>query len=70
MIKVETKPYNCNKYDKPYIKKGALTNHMRKVHSISKSPVKEEFMDISNNSESDNNDLINKEDDEFESDTT
>ena len=43
---------------------------MRKVHSISKSPAKQEFLDILNNSESDNNDIINKDDDEFELDKT
>ena len=65
---METKLYNCNECDKPYIKKGALTSHTRKVHSKSKSPVTKEFMDFSNKSESDNNDIINKEDDEFELD--
>ena len=70
MTRVETKQYKCYECDKPYIKKGAPTNHMRKVHSISKSPVKKEFMDISNNSESDINDTINKEDDELELDKT
>ena len=51
MTKMDTKPikmYRCNVCDKPYIKKGALTNHLKKVHNISISPTKKDFMDISN----------------------
>ena len=45
--------YKCNECDKPYIKRGALTNHLKKVHNLPTSPTKKEFMDISNNSDSD-----------------
>ena len=54
MTKVEHKSnlmYKCNVCDKPYIKKGALTNHLKKVHNLSMSPTKKEFMDISSNSD-------------------
>ena len=54
MTKVENKSnlmYRCNVCDKPYIKKGALTNHLKKVHNLSMSPTKKEFMDTSNNSD-------------------
>ena len=44
----------CKKFDKPYL--GALTHHMKKVHNISKTTTKKEFMEISTNNESDNND--------------
>ena len=40
----------------PTLKKGALTNFMTKVHNISKTTTKKEFMEISTNNESDNND--------------
>ena len=62
MTKVDSKSsqvYKCNVCDKPYIKKGALTNHLKKVHNLSMSPNKKEFMDISNNS--DINDDLDKE---------
>ena len=55
MTKVENKPnlmYRCNVCDKPYIKRGALTNHLKKVHNLSMSPTKKEFMDSSCNSNS------------------
>ena len=48
--------YKCKKCDKPYFKNGALTNHMKKAHNISKTTTKKEFMEISTNNESDNND--------------
>ena len=57
MTKLENKSnlmYKCNVCDKPYIKKGALTNHLKKVHNLSMSPTKKEFMDISCNSELEN----------------
>ena len=37
------------------IYKGALTNNMMKAHNISKTTTKKEFMEISINNESDNN---------------
>ena len=43
--------YRFNVCDKPYVKKGALTNHLKKVHNISVSPTKKEFMNISCNSD-------------------
>ena len=46
--KTKTDPqFKCNQCDKPYVKKGALTNHMSKVHLILKSPEKKSYMDIS-----------------------
>ena len=45
--------YKRNECDKPYIKRGALTNHLKKVHNLPMSPTKKELMDISNNSDSD-----------------
>ena len=57
MTKVENKShlmYRCNVCDKPYIKKGALTNHLKKVHNLSLSPTKKEFMDTSNKSDIEN----------------
>ena len=48
--------YKCKTCDKPYLKKGALTNHMKKAHNIFKTTTKKEFMEISTNNESDNND--------------
>ena len=47
--------YKCNKCDKSYFKKGALTTHMKKAHNISKNMTKKELMTISTNNESDNN---------------
>ena len=47
--------YKCNKCDKPYFKKGALTTHIKKAHNISNNITKKEFMAISTNNESDNN---------------
>ena len=47
--------YQCNKCDKHYFKKGALTTHVKKTHNISNSKTKKEFMAISTNNESDNN---------------
>ena len=47
--------YTCNKCDKPYFKKGSLTTHIKKPHNISKNIAKKEFMTISTNNESDNN---------------
>ena len=47
--------YKCNKCDKPYFKKGALTTHIKKAHNISNYITKKEFMAISTNNESDNN---------------
>ena len=43
--------YKCNKCDNPYFKKG---------HNISKNITKKEFMEISTNIESDNNDKTNE----------
>ena len=73
MTKVEIKPnqqYICYKCDKPYIIKGALTNHLRKVHKITKSPTKKDLMDISTNSDSDINDTVIQLDDVFEAEKT
>ena len=51
-LKTKAEPqFKCNHCDKPYIKKGALTNHMSKVHLLVKSPIKKSFMDISTNSD-------------------
>ena len=47
--------YKCNKCDKHYFKKGALTTHVKKTHNISNRKTKKEFMAISTNNESDNN---------------
>ena len=47
--------YKCNKCDKPYLKKGALTTHIKKAHNYSKNITKKEFMAIFTNIESDNN---------------
>ena len=47
--------FKCDKCDKPYVKKGAMTNHKLKVHNITKSPLKTGFMDLSSNSEHDKN---------------
>ena len=38
------------------LKKCDLTNHMKKAHNISNTTTKKEFMEISTNNESDNND--------------
>ena len=73
MTKVDMKPnqqYICYKCDKPYIIKGALTNHLRKVHKITNSPTNKGFMDISTNSDSDSNDTVTQLDDVFEADKT
>jgi hypothetical protein len=56
MVDLKTKSdphFKCNLCDKPYVKNGALTNHMKKVHLIIKSPVKTSFMDISTDDEMD-----------------
>ena len=45
--------FNCNECDKPYVKKGAMTNHRLKVHNMTKSPLKTGFKDISSSSEHD-----------------
>ena len=53
MVDPKSKPdpkFKCNECDKPYVKKGAMTNH-----KMTKSPVKSGFMDISSNSEYDEN---------------
>ena len=50
------KSKNVKNVTNPTLKKGALTNHMTKVHNISKTTTKKEFMEISTNNESDNND--------------
>ena len=47
--------YKCNKCDKPYFRKGALTTHIKKAHNISNQITKKEFMAISTSNESDNN---------------
>ena len=47
--------YKCNKYDKPYFKKGALTIYIKKAHNNSDNITKKEFLAISTNFESDNN---------------
>ena len=57
MTKVDTKSnqmYKCNVCDKPYVKKGALTNHLRKVHNLTMSPSKKQFMDTSCSSDLEN----------------
>ena len=38
--------YKCNKCDKPYFKKSALTTHIKKAHNISNNITKKEFMAI------------------------
>ena len=61
MTKVDnllTKPYNCNECDKPYIKKGAMKNHLKRVHNISKSPINKGFMDITTANNPENNEPI------------
>ena len=47
--------YNCNKCDKPYFEKGALTTHIKKAHNISNNNTKKELMATTNN-QSDKND--------------
>ena len=47
--------YKCNKCDKPYFKKGALTTHIKKAHNISNSITKKELKAVSTNNELDNN---------------
>ena len=37
--------YNCTDCDKPYVKKGALTNHMKNIHGKQAPPAKKEFLD-------------------------
>ena len=46
--------YKCNKCDKPYLKKDALTTHIMKAYNISNKITKKEIMAISTNNESDN----------------
>ena len=38
--------YKWNKYDTPYFKKGALTTHIKKAHTISNNITKKEFMAV------------------------
>ena len=57
--------YKCNKYDKPYFKKGALTTHIKNAHNNSNNIMKKEFLAVSTNIESDNNNK-NIEVDKFE----
>ena len=45
--------YMCSECNKPYIKKGAMTNHKKKVHNMTKSPLKTGFMDLSSYSDND-----------------
>ena len=47
--------YKCNKCDQPYFKKGALTSHIKKAHNIYNNITKKEFMAISTNNKSGNN---------------
>ena len=47
--------YKCNKCDKPYFKKGALTTYIKTAQNISNNNTKKELMAISTNNESDNN---------------
>ena len=47
--------YKCNKCDNPILKKGALTTHIKKAHSLFNNITKKELMAISTNYESDNN---------------
>ena len=52
--------YKCNKCKKPYYKKGTLITHIKKAHNISNNITKKEFIEISTNNESDNNNKILK----------
>ena len=55
-INVQSKQQNkCDKGDKSYLKKGALTTHIKKAYNISNNITKKELMAISINNESDNN---------------
>ena len=47
--------FKFNKCDKHYLKKGKLTTHIKKAHNISNNITRKEFMAISTNNESDNN---------------
>ena len=47
--------YKCNQCDKPYLKKGSLTTHIKKAYNISNNITTKELMAISTNNESDNN---------------
>ena len=61
MTKVDIKSnqmYKCNVFDKPYVIKGALTNHLRKVHNLTISPTKKNFMDISSTHDLDDDDEL------------
>ena len=56
MSDLKSKPdpkYKCNECDKPYVKKGAMTNHEKKVHNITRPPLKTGFMDVSSCSDTD-----------------
>ena len=56
-MNIQTKQqYKCNNCDKPYLKKSALTTHIKKAHKISNNIIKKEFMAISTNNELDNKD--------------
>ena len=48
--------YKCNKCDKPYFKKCALTTHMKKAYNIPKTTTIKDFMEIFTNMVSDNDD--------------
>ena len=61
MTKVNIQPKQQNKcmffFYKPFFKKGAFTNHMKKAHNISKTTTKYRFMKISENIDLYNNDI-------------
>ena len=46
--------YMCSECNKPYVKKGAMANHKKKVHHMTKSPLKTGFMDLSSYIDNDN----------------
>ena len=64
MFDPKSKPhpkYKCNECDKHYVNKGAMTNHEKKVHNITKPPLKTGFMNISSYSDTDEFKLDNDE---------
>ena len=45
-LKLNSDPkHKCADCGKPYVKKGALTNHMKNVHAKHDSPESEDFLD-------------------------
>ena len=59
VLKLSLDPkYKCPDCGKPYVKKGALTNHMRNVHAKNDSLPTQEFLDNTMNSDLDKDETI------------